>query len=486
MQFLFFALANVIMAEEVKIMRLSNIIGMGSGFLMLGIAGVILLGILFGIGYGLIYRKLLGGEKRLKGTQILLAAVCFCYLIVVVGATLLSRGDGYREVCLYPFYSYREAWRSQSAIEWRNLILNIGLFLPWGFLLPLWGGRFRKLFWTVGSGLLASVLIEGIQFVCNRGVVEFDDVFNNTLGTLIGYGLVIVLLELFLKKERHISRIFLGFVPLFLTLGAFGIMRQVYIMQPYGNLACAPSYRINMRKIDVSGKTEWGEEQSTVKVYETTVAKEEEMLDLAQEIFAKFGTDVDEEQTDAYDEMALYYSADSNYSVWIEYKGLAYDWTDYSIFDEDMDRVFHASEQEVRDLLEKLDISVPKEAVFEETVEGQYRFLVSKLQESEDEMLDGVLSLYLYGKDTIGQLNNRIVRYTVCGEEEIISEEEAYQKLLDGKFRYSYQQETPKTLEVKSVSLVYQLDTKGFYQPVYEFDCRIDGEETSIWIPALK
>lgn len=466
-------------------MRLSNIIGMGSGFLMLGIAGVIVLGILFGIGYGLIYRELLGGEMRLKGTQIFLGAVCVCYLIVVVGATLLSRGDGYREVCLYPFYSYREAWRSQSAIEWRNLILNICLFMPWGFLLPLWGGRFRKLFWTVGSGLLASVLIEGIQFVCKRGVVEFDDVFNNTLGTLIGYGLAIALLELFFTKERHISRVLLGFVPLLLTLGAFGIIRQVYIIQPYGNLACAPSYRINMRKVDVSGKTEWEQEQSTAWVYETTVAGEEEMLDFAQEIFAKFGTDVDKGRTDAYDETVLYYSADSNYSMWLEYKGLSYNLTDYSIFDEDMDRISHASEQEIRSLLEKLEISVPKEAVFEETGEGQYRFLVSKLQESEDEMLDGVLSLQLYGKDTIGQLSNRIIRYTVCGEEEVISEDEAYQKLLAGKFRYSYQQETPKTLEVKSVSLAYQVDTKGFYQPVYEFDCQIDGEENAVYVPAL-
>lgn len=467
-------------------MSLSNIIDMGSGYLMLGIAGVIVLGILFWIGNGLIYQKLLGGEKRLKGTQILLGAVCFCYLIVVVGATLLSRGDGYREVCLSPFYSYREAWRSQSAIEWRNLILNICLFMPWGFLLPLWGGRFRRLFWIVGSGLFASVLIEGIQFVCKRGVVEFDDVFNNTLGTLIGYGLAIALLELFFTKERHISRILLGFVPLLLTLGAFGIIRQVYIMQPYGNLACEPSYRINMRKVDVSGRTEWEQEQSTVEVYETTVAGEEETLDLAREIFAKFGTGVDEGRTDAYDETVLYYSEDSNYSVWIEYKGLSYDLTDYSIFDEDMERVFHASEREIRSLLEKLEISVPKEAVFEETGEGQYRFSVSKLHESGDEMIDGALTLQLYGKDTIGQLSNRIVRYTVCGKEEIISEEEAYQKLLGGKFRYSYQQETPKTLEAKSVSLAYQLDTKGFYQPVYEFDCRIDGEETVISVPALK
>ena len=334
--------------------------------------------------------------------------------------------------------------------------------------------------------MLASALIEGIQFVFKRGVVEFDDVFNNTLGTLIGYGLAIALLELFFTKKRSISRILLGFVPLFLTLGAFGILRQLYIMQPYGNLACAPAYRINMRKADVSGKSDWGQEQSTAKVYETTVADGEGTLELAREVFAKFGAGIDGERTDAYDETVLYYSADSDYSVWIEYRGLSYDLTDYSMFDDAMETVSHASEQEIRSVLERLEINVPKEAAFEETGEGQYRFVVSQLQESEDEMLDGVLSLRLYGKNKIGQLSNRIVRYTVCGEEEIISEEEAYQNLLAGKFRYSYQQETPKTLEAESVSLGYQLDTKGFYQPVYEFACRIDGEEVIVGIPALK
>ena len=270
--------------------------------------------------------------------------------------------------------------------------------------------------------MLASALIEGIQFVFKRGVVEFDDVFNNTLGTLIGYGLAIALLELFFTKKRSISRILLGFVPLFLTLGAFGILRQLYIMQPYGNLACAPAYRINMRKADVSGKSDWGQEQSTAKVYETTVADGEGTLELAREVFAKFGAGIDGERTDAYDETVLYYSADSDYSVWIEYRGLSYDLTDYSMFDDAMETVSHASEQEIRSVLERLEINVPKEAAFEETGEGQY----------------------------------------------------------------SYQQETPKTLEAESVSLGYQLDTKGFYQPVYEFACRIDGEEVIVGIPALK
>lgn len=53
-------------------------------------------------------------------------------------------------------------------------------------------------------------MIEGTQFVLKRGVVEFDDIFNNTLGTLIGYGLIMALLELFSREGRKVYRILLA------------------------------------------------------------------------------------------------------------------------------------------------------------------------------------------------------------------------------------------------------------------------------------
>lgn len=468
-------------------MQISNIVGIGSGFLMLGMAGVLLVGILFGIGYGLIYRKLLHGQRRLKRREIWLGAVCLCYLIVVVGATLMSRGSGYREVCLYPFYSYRLAWHSWSSIEWRNLILNICLFVPWGFLLPLWGGRFRKFTWTVGSGLLGTLLIEGIQFVFERGVVEFDDIFNNTLGTLIGYGLVMALLELFSREGRKVRRILLGILPLLLTLGAYGSIRIAYEMQPYGNLSVEPNYRVNMRGVEINGKTKWSREEAVVTMYQTTVADDEETLERAQEILGAYGASVDEDRTCAYDDTVIYYSTDGNYHVWVDYKGLSYSLTDFSVYEEEREEVLHASEEEVRGVLEKLDIEVPEEAVFEETGNGNYMFEVPFLQIADDEVAEGSLSLQLYEGNLAADINNRIIHYTACGEEEIISEEEAYQKLTAGEFWYPFQTEQIQTMWINSVELGYAVDTKGFYQPVYEFSCQVnDADESCITIPALQ
>ena len=42
-------------------------------------------------------------------------------------------------------------------------------------------------------------------------------------------------------------------------------------------------------------------------------------------------------------------------------------------------------------------------------------------------------------------------------------------------------------MEVTGVDLIYQLDSKGFYQPVYNFEVNIDKKENhNIYIPALK
>ena len=42
-------------------------------------------------------------------------------------------------------------------------------------------------------------------------------------------------------------------------------------------------------------------------------------------------------------------------------------------------------------------------------------------------------------------------------------------------------------IEVTNAILIYQLDSKGFYQPVYDFTVNIDEEiNHHIYIPALK
>lgn len=108
---------------------------------------------------------------------------CFvfgAYIAAVLWITLYSRiGDGYRSF-LWPLHSYVEILKG----EWRPLLENIGniaLFIPLGVALKWSGVKDVK-----KAGLLASLLIEVLQFTFALGTFECDDLIHNTLGAVIG------------------------------------------------------------------------------------------------------------------------------------------------------------------------------------------------------------------------------------------------------------------------------------------------------------
>lgn len=69
-----------------------------------------------------------------------------------------------------------------------NYILNVVLFMPLGFLLPLIWIQYRTLSHTALAGFLFSLSIE-IGQLFNHRVTDIDDLLMNTLGALIGFGI---------------------------------------------------------------------------------------------------------------------------------------------------------------------------------------------------------------------------------------------------------------------------------------------------------
>ena len=75
----------------------------------------------------------------------------------------------------------------------------------------------------------------------------------------------------------------------------------------------------------------------------------------------------------------------------------------------------------------------------------------------------------------------------VCTES-IVSEKEAYEQVQQGKFEQYVPFRPEDTLHITGCKLEYRYDTKGFYQPVYEFSGYINSSE-NLWvcqIPALQ
>lgn len=68
----------------------------------------------------------------------------------------------------------------------RTSVLNIILFLPMGFLLPVIWEEYRSVTKTACMGLAVSVSVEFLQIFTFR-LTDVDDLIMNTLGTILGY-----------------------------------------------------------------------------------------------------------------------------------------------------------------------------------------------------------------------------------------------------------------------------------------------------------
>lgn len=122
-------------------MRISDIMRLGKSAIIFATIVVAFLAIIWLLGYKMIYKKILHGKKQISIGRIGLMCVLAVYIVVVLYVTLLRGGIGFGgfeyRANFKPFSSYKEAWYNFSAQEWRNLILNICMFVPFGFLLPI-------------------------------------------------------------------------------------------------------------------------------------------------------------------------------------------------------------------------------------------------------------------------------------------------------------------------------------------------------------
>lgn len=69
---------------------------------------------------------------------------------------------------------------------YKTTLLNVLLFMPLGFFLPVLWKRFRKAGWTVLFGFCTSLAIELLQIFTYRAT-DVNDLMTNTFGTLVGW-----------------------------------------------------------------------------------------------------------------------------------------------------------------------------------------------------------------------------------------------------------------------------------------------------------
>ena len=139
-------------------------------------------------------------KKKIKDiyltTLLIYFAIVYCHTVVY---RVQAQDVNFK---LMPFWSYIKIAKGDNLVYLVENILNVLLFLPLGLLFGVLIGRGKwKLILILG--VLASAFIEFSQLLFRRGLCEFDDLFHNTIGCLIGYYVACCLMMLY-NKERNV------------------------------------------------------------------------------------------------------------------------------------------------------------------------------------------------------------------------------------------------------------------------------------------
>lgn len=140
-----------------------------------------------------------------KGGRLVSAILLVEYVFLLYCSTVIFREGVDKGYNIVPFWSYVEIYQGDELLLPQN-IMNVVAFVPVGFLL---GCAFKSVGWwkVLLIGCFISVSIEVLQFFFKRGFSEFDDVFHNIVGRLIGYGIyVIIMLEVRRLRENVFRR----------------------------------------------------------------------------------------------------------------------------------------------------------------------------------------------------------------------------------------------------------------------------------------
>ncbi len=150
-------------------------------------------------------------KKRKKLISSMSFIFIILYGVVIIYFTLFSDRLGRVDIGTYqynlvPFNEIRRfiTYR-QNLSPWAfilNICGNLLVFVPLGFLIPIWYPRNIHWYHVVIYCLSFSLCIELMQLYTRVGVFDVDDLIMNTTGGFIGWILYHITHSLFRKRRR--------------------------------------------------------------------------------------------------------------------------------------------------------------------------------------------------------------------------------------------------------------------------------------------
>jgi glycopeptide antibiotics resistance protein len=398
--------------------------------------------------------------------------------LIILGFKVLGRPRGIYGAWAANFQlfdSYRSAWHSFSLTQFGNLFLNILIFIPLGITLPILIKSLKRVYNLILLALIFSIAVESIQMLTGAGIFNIDHVFNNIVGMFVGYCMNMAYMSIKNKQSSYrMTHAFICMSPAVIVILVFSSFIGVHSAQEFGNMPFG-FYPGGKKSATISILTPLSEEREEKNIYASVdfnSSKEAEKL--ANSFLSMNGITVDNE-ANIYDGYYSYnaFNSKSNSTerLHIDKKILTY-WYESGNYNSEPNIAFTRSE--ILERLEKYDIDVPESAIFEILEDGEYRFTCVPSQNELETF--GWITVKLDERGNVINLRNSLVRANAVKKVTIISEAEAA-KLIAAK---------DGEIKVDKVTLDYEIDSKGYMQPVYHFSAiDLEGKNVDMVIPAL-
>ena len=132
-------------------------------------------------------------RKLVKAAAVTVFIVYVCCLIYFLFfSERYGRNDAasYYRYNLRPFKEITRFWTYRDIIGFEmvmvNLVGNVAVFMPFGFLLPAIYEPLKKWYAIILVGMWFSIIIECVQLITKVGTMDVDDVILNVTGVMLG------------------------------------------------------------------------------------------------------------------------------------------------------------------------------------------------------------------------------------------------------------------------------------------------------------
>lgn len=443
----------------------------------------------------LIYKKVFHGNKKLSKMQIICSVLLCCWAILVIGLTSLSRGANYTgEINIDFFSGYISAWNNWSISELQLIIFNMLMFAPLGFLLPLLWKKAEKIWVTLSISFGLTALIEVVQLITGTGIFEFDDLFHNLIGSLFGYFCIMAILTPIREKTIRfapIAKVLLIPCIVSLTLGAVFV---AYDQQPYGNMSIVPAVKQDMSEIQIKTDLEFADKDSDAAIYKNKYAEDKNYIQDIKSQFAQLENLTFSNTTRKEDENYIYTGTDANGNEFqMNFFFRSGQWS-YTTFADGTTKLTEDTAQQYKTRYEtwmKENKLLPENAAFSVQNNDTLRWDViceNDFSSGNKSFQNGSVMIKVDNDGTLIDLSYQISWNEYVATEDIISANESFAQVKDGNFKQYVPFESNDNLYIEECELSYIYDTKGFYQPIYQFKGYVNNTENpwSCQIPAVE